>query len=93
MRQTEAGGSRWDVKVTDNTNRNALYAFQGSLSSFGAAASGWELSGAAAVTPIPVWPVPFFTDAHRGGGFYRQQPHPVSFRPAGNSCERVGKQQ
>ena len=28
MQQTGAGGPRWDVKVTDNTNSNALYTLQ-----------------------------------------------------------------
>ena len=50
MQQTQAGGPRWDVKVTDNTNSNALYIVQGSLRSSGTGAStrnlharsGWD---------------------------------------------------
>ena len=55
MQQTGAGGPRWDVKVTDNTSRNALYTFQGDLRSSGTGAStrnlhapsGWVPSGSA----------------------------------------------
>ena len=52
MQQTQAGAPRWDIKVTDNTNSDRLYAFQGSLSSSGTGAttrnlnapSGWDPS-------------------------------------------------
>ena len=46
MRQTDASGPRWDVKVSDNTNSNALYTLQGSLASSGAAASTRNLHAA-----------------------------------------------
>ena len=46
MRQTDASGPRWDVKVSDNTNSNALYTLQGSLTSSGAAASTRNLHAA-----------------------------------------------
>ena len=53
MQQTQAGEPRWDVKVTDNTNGNALYVAQGDLASSGTGAStrnlnarsGWVPSG------------------------------------------------
>ena len=53
MQRTEAGGPRWDVKVTDNTNGNALYVMQSDLASSGTGASirnlnapsGWVASG------------------------------------------------
>ena len=52
MQRSAAGGPRWDVMVTDNTQRNALYALQGNLASSGTgastrnlnAASGWAAS-------------------------------------------------
>ena len=39
MQRSAAGGPRWDVKVTDNTNGNALYVMQGDLASSGTGAS------------------------------------------------------
>ena len=39
MQRSAVGGPRWDVKVTDNTNGNALYVAQGDLASSGTGAS------------------------------------------------------
>ena len=46
MQRTEAGGPRWDVKVTDNTQGNALYVLQGDLASSGTGASTRNLNAA-----------------------------------------------
>ena len=67
MQQTGAGGPRWDVKVTDNTSRNALYTFQGDLRSSGTGAStrnlhapsGWVPSGSAGRYAEPRVAAPF----------------------------------
>ena len=67
MQQTGAGGPRWDVKVTDNTNSNALYTFEGSLRSSGTGAStrnlhapsGWVPSGSAGRYAEPRVAAPF----------------------------------
>ena len=65
--KTGAGGPRWDVKVTDNTSRNALYTFQGSLRSSGTGAStrnlhapsGWVPSDSAGRYGEPRVAAPF----------------------------------
>ena len=67
MQQTGAGGPRWDVKVTDNTSRNALYTFEGSLRSSGTgastrnlhAASGWVPAGSGGRYAEPRVAAPF----------------------------------
>ena len=46
MQRSAAGGPRWDVKVTDNTNGNALYVAQGNLASSGTGASTRNLNAA-----------------------------------------------
>ena len=46
MQRTEADGPRWDVKVTDNTQGNALYVLQGDLTSSGTGASTRNLNAA-----------------------------------------------
>ena len=46
MQRTEAGRPRWDVKVTDNTQGNALYVLQGDLASSGTGASTRDLNAA-----------------------------------------------
>ena len=46
MQRTEADGPRWDVKVTDNTQGNALYVLQGDLVSSGTGASTRDLNAA-----------------------------------------------
>ena len=46
MQRSAAGGPRWDVKVTDNTNGNALYVAQGDLASSGTGASTRNLNAA-----------------------------------------------
>ena len=55
MQRTEADGPRWDVKVTDNTQGNALYVLQGDLASSETgtstrnlnASSGWVAASSA----------------------------------------------
>ena len=44
MQRTAAGGPRWDVKVTDNTNGNALHVAQSDLASSGTGASTRNLN-------------------------------------------------
>ena len=46
MQRSAAGGPRWDVMVTDNTQRNALYALEGNLASSGTGASTRNLNAA-----------------------------------------------
>ena len=46
MQRSAAGGPRWDVMVTDNTQGNALYALQGDLASSGTGASTRNLNAA-----------------------------------------------
>ena len=44
MQRSAADGPRWDVKVTDNTNGNALYVLQGDLASSGTGAATRNLN-------------------------------------------------
>ena len=44
MQRTEAGGPRWDVKVSDNTSGNALYVAQSDLANSGAGVSTRNLN-------------------------------------------------
>ena len=67
MQQTGAGGPRSDIKVTNNTNNDRLYAFQGSLSSSGTGAttrnlrarSGWVPSASGGSYAEPRVAAPF----------------------------------
>ena len=49
MQRSAAGGPRWDIKVTDNTQGNALYVAQGDLASSGTGASTRNLNAASHV--------------------------------------------
>ena len=67
MQRSAAGGPRWDVKVTDNTNENALYVGWGELVNSGTgtstrnlnAPSGWVPSGSGGRYADPRVAAPF----------------------------------
>ena len=67
MQRSAAGGPRWDVKVTDNTDENALYVGWGELVSSGTgtstrnlhAPSGWVPSGSGGRYADPRVAAPF----------------------------------
>ena len=76
MQRTEADGPRWDVKVTGNTQGNALYVLQGDLASSETGASTRNLNAASG------WVVPQGGSAGRYANTRAAGPFPCA--PSGS---------